>query len=450
MDTKRLEPNVSFLRGKRAVVLAVVVIFCAVVGSLILFQPPGGPQVWDQNEYHLPAIKQFSAQLPTPDISDYNLAMTPGYHLALAVIDRYVSDDLRVLQGFNSLFGLCLIVLVLWNVWRFVGPWAGMLLVGPLLLSGYVLRVGAFLNTDNAALVLVAFVVAGVAFQPTTPARSLRLGLISMAAVAVRQIQVWPVGLVLLGGMMASPLAKRVPWLPGIAVPTTQRWANLLAASVAFLMPWVVIGFFVSVWGGLTPPMMAEKHNASLALVTPAYSLSLIACFGVFFLPVCFSMPTRGSVRGWWIWPGVVVGFLGAVAVPTTFEAAAGINGGGILWIVARNMPEVADRSLLLMVLAPLGAVVILAMIRETILRGHGRVGVMLGVGVLGFIAAQTFNPQVSQRYFEPIMLVMLAWLAAAGARDDRTWGWVVGPGLLCFAQLVMLLPRLGLIPGGM
>ena len=87
-------------------------------------------------------------------------------------------------------------------------------------------------------------------------------------------------------------------------------------------------------------------------------------------------------------------------------------------------------------------------MIRETIVEGKGRVGIILGVAILGFIAAQSFNPQVMQRYFEPIFIVLLAWLAAAGLKKDRPLGWVFGPGLLGFGQLVLLLPRLGIISG--
>ncbi|HLX38053.1 MAG TPA: hypothetical protein VKR29_09640, partial [Candidatus Binataceae bacterium] len=39
---------------------------------------------YDEIKYHLPAIRQFAAQLPHPDLSAYSSATTPLYHLMMA------------------------------------------------------------------------------------------------------------------------------------------------------------------------------------------------------------------------------------------------------------------------------------------------------------------------------------------------------------------------------
>lgn len=434
--------------GRRwAVVVVACVVFYAIVGSLILLHSNSGPQAHDQNTYHIPVIRSFSEQLPAPDISDYNLAMTPGYHLALAVVDRVVSSDLRVLQLINSCFGMLLVLFVLWQAWRFIGAWQGFALLTPLLFSGYLLRGSAYVNTDNVALLLVSIVVAGVAFKPSTPARSLGFGVVAMIGVSIRQIQVWPAGLILFAGLLVSPLAKFVPWLPG-AAPRDGRWTNLVAAAVGFLLPWLVIASFFWLWGGMTPPMMTLKHASGLALVTPAYSLALFACFGLFYLPVAVGSRIMNRRILGWILPGILVGVVAAVAVPTSFEAAAGINGGGTLWISAQKFPSFGDRSSLILVLAPIGGAMVGLFVRQMMAVGNGRTGIILLVALIGFICAQTMNPQVSQRYFEPILLILLTWMAAAGVSDSSGRGWIVGPAILGLAQLLMLLPRLGIIPG--
>ena len=52
----------------------------------------------DQNQYHLPAIRTFAADWPAVDVRDYASATTPGYHLALAAVARYVDDHALTLQ----------------------------------------------------------------------------------------------------------------------------------------------------------------------------------------------------------------------------------------------------------------------------------------------------------------------------------------------------------------
>ena len=48
----------------------------------------GASEWFDQRDYHLPVILEFARTLPTPDLSDYNSATTPGYHLLMAVAVR--------------------------------------------------------------------------------------------------------------------------------------------------------------------------------------------------------------------------------------------------------------------------------------------------------------------------------------------------------------------------
>ena len=54
---------------------------------------------------------------------------------------------------------------------------------------------------------------------------------------------------------------------------------------------------------------------------------------------------------------------------------------------------------------------------------GRGNEALILLVALLGFVSAQTMNTMAWQRYFEPIVLIVLAWLGAlvCGRRRRRT-----------------------------
>ena len=60
-------------------------------------------EMGDQRKYHEPTILVFAEQWPRVDLVNYPSATSPGYHLVLAVVARYISHDLVVLQFAGSL-----------------------------------------------------------------------------------------------------------------------------------------------------------------------------------------------------------------------------------------------------------------------------------------------------------------------------------------------------------
>ena len=68
---------------------AVLAFLCAVsVLPVIFLGRDATSEAFDQQIAHLPAVEQFAAQLPAPDLSNYPSATGPGYHLLLAVPAR--------------------------------------------------------------------------------------------------------------------------------------------------------------------------------------------------------------------------------------------------------------------------------------------------------------------------------------------------------------------------
>ncbi|HVZ93570.1 MAG TPA: hypothetical protein VG797_03580, partial [Phycisphaerales bacterium] len=103
-------------------------------------------------------------------------------------------------------------------------------------------------------------------------------------------------------------------------------------------------------------------------------------------------------------------------------------RGYGWLWMVAyefahRAIPDIANRSVVVTLLAPVGAGVLVLLWRAAVSAGRGRAAFITLIGMLGWLMAQTMNHQVWQRYFEPMVLLFLALLTAAGvaarARPD-------------------------------
>jgi 4-amino-4-deoxy-L-arabinose transferase-like glycosyltransferase len=60
----------------------------------------------DEQIYHFPIIKSFSEQLPFPDISDYNSATGPLYHIVLAAGGRLLGLEIHSLRLLNMLFSI--------------------------------------------------------------------------------------------------------------------------------------------------------------------------------------------------------------------------------------------------------------------------------------------------------------------------------------------------------
>lgn len=185
---------------------------------------------------------------------------------------------------------------------------------------------------------------------------------------------------------------------------------RLVLAGLATLPAFAIVAGFVLLWGGLTPPMFQKKlHGGNPA--APAFILSLAACYAVFFLPLL-----AGTLRSLWRdrRPLVIaVGLAGIAlaAIPeTTFSISHGRYSG--LWNLVRALDALTiagHTSPVLLILAPIGAVLLLALLAGQ----SARERLVFGAALAGFIAAQAASRDLWQRYSEPFLLMLIPLMAA-------------------------------------
>ncbi len=419
------------------------------------------PIEWrDADGYHLPTIDDMRKQWPTIDIVHYDAATAPGYHafmstIAIAAGGRTQNVD-PLLWIVNLLVGLSLITTAFVISTRFVSHRASFFLTLPLASCSYVVASSTWLTTDNAALLFAALVLGGAASTTMTTGRTLRLGIYAALATSIRQSYAWLATPIVLAGVLASPLRRFAPAPFHTQTETSTRWNQLTFASLAAAMPLLIVGIFITLWGGLLPQSTepwSGHHNLGPNLATPAFALSLIALFGVWYVPLVWAelcalvkKPSSGLLIAG-------IGFVAAVVVPTASTNSSFVRGTaqwkmrnyGALWQAADAVPTIADRSLLFAILAPAGALMLLLLYRAARSASRGPQSLILLLSLSGWLAAQTMNSMAWQRYFEPITLLALGFLAAMcgrhaweSARPMRRRLMIAGPTVLTIALLAI------------
>ena len=90
----------------------IAALFVATAWPVIALGVMRGRMASDQLRFHEVVIRLFAADLPSPDLSDYRSATSPGYHLVLAAASKLVGDSRLALQLAGSLFTIGLLALV--------------------------------------------------------------------------------------------------------------------------------------------------------------------------------------------------------------------------------------------------------------------------------------------------------------------------------------------------
>lgn len=435
-------------------------VFVVAAVPLILSGLARGRGQFDQQFFHEPTIRQFVAQWPHPNLSDYLSATTPGYHLAMAAVARYVSGSLTVLKLVSMVFTVVLLWVLERAVWeraRRRGGGAGApaaLLCLPVACSMYVFLPGVWLQPDNLGW-LGVLVMLLIALRPRWDELSLIGGALTLLLLVwVRQSHAWTAGLLWLGAWLGSTEQARRP----ITSPSPRRIGRVLAAVAASAPALACLAWFAELWGGLTPPgpggWFHTQHDAGPNAATPAFVLALVAVFSVFFAA--------------WLWPGLVemwrerratlalavAGAAVLAAVPTTTykyeERATGLwnivraldphrfNGGRpFAWPMVETIA--AHTSPVILALAAAGAAVLACWL----VRLPRRDAWVYGLGLAGFTLAQSANSNAWQRYFEPMLLMLMALMAATigpAPSFGRRWAWLGPAALALLGALVTLL----------
>jgi hypothetical protein len=386
----------------------IVVLFSLLVLPAIFYQHAGSTGGKDQERYHLPTVAIFASEVPDVDLNDARTATAPAYHVVLAGVYRYVSSDRLVLQLVSTVLSLALILVLYRQCARRVDRWLALLFTFPLLFSNYFLQSAVWIETDNAALLFVVLALGGV-LAVASGRRTARVlvaaGLFAAIAVSIRQIHLWLMAPIILSALIATGL------VPRLRVRSRPHLTPLAWGALGALVPLAVFVGLVLEWNGLTPPRFQEINASAISPAVVPFGLGLLGFFGTFFA-VAVGARLREIAEAPKARIAAVAGGATALIVTTSSSYAHGRAGGG-LWKLVDRAPVVANRSLLLAVMAAWGAAVLLWWWRAAIRAGVSAQCAVVLTAFTAWLAAQGATNYVYQRYFEPMLLLVLA-LAAA------------------------------------
>ena len=351
---------------------------------------------YDEIKYHLPAIKQFAAQLPYPDLRAYSSATTPLYHLVMAVLLR-AGCSLITLRAINLGLSVATLLMVVTYFQRSSArrsDWttfsASLLFAICLLFVGPSLR----LSTDNLPLGCAVAILYLIDRDENLSAVRFALAVfLAVVAVLTRQLYLWLVPLLGLYALM------------------NDRWSlkGKVAAASASLSPLLSVLPLFLLWHGLTNPELAHKHTLRTALIY-GKGLVLIFCilatYATAFAPVMFRALWPDDARGRWV---LLVTLVVAVAILPAFHAYAGSYSvpteGGWIREAAQHTPAIFHIWILFWILFPLGCVVFAAMSYHTLTtRREAWILVAFGLWML----ANVMQPRAIAKYFEPFEIVVV------------------------------------------
>jgi Dolichyl-phosphate-mannose-protein mannosyltransferase len=365
----------------------------------------------DEFNYHLPTIRQFAAQLPSPSLGHYPAAQTPLFHLLLATISKVIGLEVWRLRLVEVLISYCLGLAVFVLFERRIGLARPQALALTLLfvLSPYVYGTSFRAITDNLATLCV--VIALERLERFRETRAPHAFASACAAIGA-------------GILTRQSVAFMVPVAGLYALGLAGSWRHRLGALVVLGLAVVPAGALFLHWHGLVPPgsdpsscglcpgarTTSGSAAGTLEPQTAELALATVGIYGlVLFAPALLDGGRRAlegaGVRGALAaghpseWAGgAAIGLLVLVLWP----ARPGRHAAGLLWNVAKRLPSVHGTSLLFWVLVPLCGALMAWRVRV----GAHRWLVVAFLGCFALSAPAIRFPW--QKYVDPFALLAL------------------------------------------
>lgn len=410
--------------------LMVFLLFIAIVTPNIIWNKNSTFHTVDQNLFHLRQVKTFVNQPLSWGRYPSSTATTPGHHLVLSWVSQHfangeVEPNTFPIRIANALFGLGLILSLWWLV--YLGETTSVLestyLVLPFLFSYQFLGSSIWVMTDNGALLWSCLTLLLLLIPISQHREKFTLslaGIFAALAVVWRQTSIWLLAPIFLG------LAK--------ANQDNKHWKLYLPTLLPSLL---VIGYFLFIWQGLTPPEFSG-HARGLNFTALIYIISLFGVFGLFYLGYLSTELKKISNREilWIIVISVIVGLSLAILFPSSYARDAG-RYGGWLWKIAKQLPSIYDRSVLFLLLCPLGTVLI-SLWYKVIARNKNSNDFLILASTSAWILPCMGNYSTFQRYYEPLILIFLTFLVSRQANKyNRSYiGALILAGLLATISL--------------
>lgn len=424
-----------------------VALFALLAGAIILSQRIPARAAYDQKLYHVPSIQQFADALPAFDPWDYLSATTPGYHILYALFYRATSGSLIALQLVSALIAATFFWLLASMIARKPGHavLATCALCLPLLTSPYTLYPSVFILPDMLGWLCVLIILAISLRERITPAWLALASAVLVMLVMTRQIHVWVAGpLVFATALQALDFAAKINWfLPRTLVRAVIR---SLPAIIACIPAVVLLALFVRYWGGLVPPRFQGWYPTRTVMdmvLSPAgaFFLTMTGIYGCFFLPFILE-PLRDLWRRHrtWLLLALALGALIALLPDTTYNYEAGRRTG--VWNLTQRLPTIANHTSPIILLGTIwGALVLTALLWAQPLRHR----LIYLCTIAAYCAAMSASQETWQRYFDPMVLMLLVLLSAQSSAAHpaqfaprlQSAGRTIGPALLAALLLV-------------
>jgi 4-amino-4-deoxy-L-arabinose transferase-like glycosyltransferase len=321
----------------------------------------------DEFTYHLPTIRQFARELPTPDLGHYKAAQTPLFHLLLAIVGKVIGYELWRLRLVEVLISYGLAWCVYHLLTRRLGLPAlqGVALTLLFVLSPYVYGPAFRAVTDNLATLFVVIAVERLErFRETSDLGAFVAGCAAVAA----------------GLLTRQSVAFMLPFAGLYALRFAPAGRARVLALAATGLAAVPVGILFLVWHGLVPPgsdpsscglcagagATAGSAAGNLEPPTAELTLATVGLYGVIlFAPLLVDIARdawRAGVDRATVGRALREPAAGAalgVLVLAIWPAHPGRHAAGLLWNASKQLPAVHGTSLLFWVLVPLAGAVL-------------------------------------------------------------------------------------------
>ncbi len=382
--------------------ITTTLLLVAITYPFILTGNQSGRGASDDLIYHWPTIQSFANQLPTPDLSDYQSATTPGYHLELALVNR-LGFSRTFVQLYANLWTVLLLGLIAYCAGKSFGK-QGLLITLPLLTSMYILFPAIWLLPDNAGWLAVLLILILALDYPLSTKTILTSGIVLAFLVLIRQVHIWAAAIIWITAWIGSDNQKnQTPTLTKLFSDPITRTRRLILALIATIPAALLLIYFLRLWGGLVPPSFQDHHQGPNP-ATPAFILTQISILSVFFAPLLLpQLKSIAKSHRNWIIAALTLGLLIAIIPESSYSTEAGRYSGW--WNIIDKLPAIANRSPIILLGAPAGA---LACVIWSSLISR-RDTWIFATTLIAFTAAQTANHASWQRYHEPLLLILIA-----------------------------------------
>jgi len=390
-------PPSSVSHAGKWCLITTTLLLLAITWPFILTGNISGRGASDDLIYHWPTIQSFATQLPTPDLSNYQSATTPAYHLELAVLNR-IGAPRTIVQLYANLWTVLLFGILAYRAGKSFGN-QGILITLPLLTSIYVLFPAIWLLPDNAGWLAVLLILILALDYPYSTKTALTAGIVLAFLVLIRQVHIWAAAIIWITAWIGTD--SQAPSFTKLFTDPAARTRRLILALVAIIPATLLLIYFLRLWGGLVPPSFQDHHQGP-NLATPAFILTQVSILSVFFAPLLLPqlLSILKSHRNWII-AALVLGLVIGILPESIYSVEAGRYSGW--WNIIDKLPTFADRSPIILLGAPAGA---LACVIWSSLISR-RDTWILATTLIAFTAAQTANHASWQRYHEPLLLIL-------------------------------------------